>query len=173
MIATMSETLRQRLAALADEGRCETVEGRPFLPLCVLESEMRYGIALRDDELVWARAQDGRSGEQVLIFVTADDAVRFVELVEQDRDALEERIAGAARDAGLAAHDVIASLPVELVVRGLLDGRTPLFCRQALRWLRPTELRTLRSSIAGVADDRTLPRDLRSLAERLTVPETS
>ncbi len=166
----MSDSVEAQLAALAEQGRCETVEGRPFLPLCVLESDMRYGVALRDDELTWARAGEGPSGEQVLIFASRQSAVRFVELVEQDRDELESQIATAARAVGVDAADAIATLPVVDIVGGLLDGRTPLFCRQALRWLRPTELRELRDAIHAAAQDRTLPTDVRSLAERLTVP---
>lgn len=168
----MSDSVKARLAALAAEGRCDTVEGRPFLSLCVLESEMRYGLALRDDELVWARAQDGPSGEQVLIFSSVANAVRFVELVEQDRDALEATIAKAARAVGIDASEAVATLPVVAVATGLLDGRTPLFCRQTLRWVRPSELRELRAVIVGVAQDRSLPGDVRSLADRMTVPET-
>ena len=170
MIAAMSDTLKARLAALIEEGSCDEVEGRPFLSLCTLESEMRYGLCLRDDELIWARAQEGPSGE-VLIFASGADAVRFVELVEHDRDLLEERIASAARERGLDPEAAVATLPVVTVVGGLLEGRTPLFCRQALRWLRPTELRPLRAAIAGVAEDRAMPRDVRSLAERLIVPD--
>jgi len=170
MIDAMTEGLRAGFEALTADGRCEVVEGRAFVPLLTLESEMRYGLALRDEELVWARAQDGAPGKAVLIFVEPGAEVRFVELVEHERDELESRVAAASEALGLDGAAAVASLPVLTIVGGLLNGRAALFCRQALRWLRPTELRPLRDAIAGVAEDRSLPQDVRSLAERLTVP---
>jgi hypothetical protein len=166
----MSDVLRERFDELTGEGMVENVEGRPFLALLVLESEMRYGLALRDDTLVWARVHRDRGGQEVLVFAGEGTAERFVELFEHDRRQLEDRLEAAASELGLDGEAAVLSLPVSDLVTGVLAGRRALFCRWALRWILPTELRQLRDAIAPLAGDRALPHDVRDLATRLTVP---
>lgn len=166
----MSDQLRERFDALLGEGALDSVEGRPFLPLLVLDSEMRYGLALRDEELCWARVHADRAGQAVLVFAESGTEERFVELFEHDRREIEDRLAACAADRGLDGDAAVLSLPVAEIVGGVLAARTPLLCRRALTWLLPSELRGLREKIAPLAEDGSLPQDLRGLAARLTVP---
>ena len=158
----MSGTIAERFEEMKEA--LEKVEGRPFLSLLVLDSKMRYGLAEQDGKMSWARVFDG-----VLLLFEPKVAMRFVELCEQDRDELEDRIAAAADKLGLDGREVADSLPAVELVAALLAGRVPMICRTALSWVLPTELRALRDAVSPLATDRSLPQDVRDRAARMTV----
>jgi hypothetical protein len=164
LAAVMTSSIEQFGALKAQDGALDSVEGRPFLTLVTMESGMQFGLVERDGALCWARAASG-----VLVFFEPGTERRFLEWFEEDREAFEDAIAEAASTRGFDGRAVADSVPAMALVEGILALRTPLVCRLALRWVLPTELRPLRSAIAGVAADRTLPQDVRDLAERMTV----
>ncbi|MEZ4440341.1 MAG: hypothetical protein R3B72_14685 [Polyangiaceae bacterium] len=160
----MAGILDTALAAALESGASETVDGRPFLTLLDFGTGRRYGLSLVDGEARWARALDG-----VVVLFGPGTERRFLEVLEHDRRGVDDRLEAAAAAAGLPGEETLFSFPVDALVAALLDERNPSDCRLALSWLLPTDLRGLREHIAPLADDSSLPLDLRDFAAHLTV----
>ena len=134
--------------------------------LMTLESGSRYGLTLVGDHPTWARDD----GSAVTIFGEGTERA-FVEVFEQSRSEFDTLVDSGAAQAGLPVEAALFSFPVEALVRAMLATRSAHYCRLALAWLLPSELRPLRADIAPVASDTSMPHDIRDLAERLVVPE--
>jgi hypothetical protein len=172
----LGDGIRERLEALVEEGKNDTVEGRPFAALAVLESGARCGLYLHDEGVGWAMAQ----GEILAPFQEPKGARAFVEVLEQPRGEFDDAIDRGAIELGFAGDPISFAFPAIDLVRTVLGGRatgavepaprrSAFLCRRALGWLLPSELRDLRVEIAAVADDTSLPTELRDLARRLVV----
>jgi hypothetical protein len=156
----MESTLRAQIAeVLATKG-----EGEPrFLPLLTLDSGARYGL---DAELRWILA----AAEGVAVVAIDNDNVHLLhEAIEWRRERFDDAIAKAARLNGLPEDDVVDAFPVAGLIRAVLDKRISYLTRLALAWLRPSELRELRTEILAVSKDAYMPAPVRGLAERLVV----
>lgn len=160
--APMESTLGARIAEIFAKGGGE---GEPrFLPLVTLDSEARCGL---DAELRWIVA----AAEGGAVVIGKDNVHLLHEVVEWKRDRFDDALTEAARALALPEDEVVFSFPVIDLVRALLDKRVSYLTGLALRWLRPTELRALRTELLFVSKDSFMPAPVRGLAERLVVPE--
>jgi hypothetical protein len=159
----MESTLGARIAEIFAKGGGE---GEPrFLPLVTLDSEARCGL---DAELRWVVA----AAEGGAVVVIGKDNVHLLhEVLEWKRDRFDDALAEAARALELPEDDLVFAFPVIDLVRAVLDKRVSYLTRLALAWLRPTELRPLRTELLFVSKDSFMPAPVRGLAERLVVPE--
>lgn len=161
----LDERIRSRLEALAETGATEAVEGRAFVSLAALDSGARCGLYLHDEGAGWAMEKGG-----ILAPFGSEKGTRaFVEVIEGPRAEFEAALDRAARDLGFEGDPLSFAFPAVELVRAVLAARTGFLCRLALLWLLPTELRELRDDIVGVAEDTSLPTELRDLARRLVV----
>jgi hypothetical protein len=135
----------------------------------ILSFDARFGVACDADgeNVAWARQVEPGAA---LVRFTPTAAKHFVELLEQPRRGLDEQIEAAAHKLGMPVDPLLLSLPSVELVRAMLKSGSPHYCRVALQWLVPTELRELRDDIAPLVDDRNLPIMVRELAEHLLVP---
>jgi hypothetical protein len=171
-IGAMLEAMTELANALRSAHAAETAETHDtlcFVPLLTLESGARMGpcarIAAEDGAVGWA----AHDGDRLIPFSEAN-ARHFVELLESDRRHIDDQIERAASERGLPVDEALFSLPAAPLVRAITVTRSPHYCRLALAWLLPTELRELRDDIAPLVDDTSLPHMVRELAQRLLVP---
>jgi hypothetical protein len=158
-------TLAERVREILEAGGGDERAGIRFLPMVTLESETRFGL---DASLGWVAVPPddrppfpcGAGTEHVL-----------AEALEWKRDLFDAALEEAAGRHGLDPLEVQLAFPVAELVRGVLATRSPYLTRLALMWLRPTELRPLRTAISRVANDPELPAPVKDLAARLVVPE--
>lgn len=154
----MSEQLVERLRALRDAGDVDEL----FVEVFTLDEDGCFGLLLDGR---WATLRDGGP-----VAFEPSTASVFVQLLEHGRDEIDVLMAQGAAAQGLPPEAVAESLPAVALVGAVLGMRSHHYCRLALMWLRPTELRPLRAQIAALAEDADLPEQLRALARRLTVP---
>jgi hypothetical protein len=161
----MGQSLAAMVAAAFEQGRGEQVEQARFLPIFSLESGTRFGF---DESASWAAQR--ATAPELLPFAPGRESV-FFEAVENRRPDVERLIASGAEAVGFDPEAVVLSFPAVELVRAVLTKQSPYFCRLALLFLAPSELRAVRPEIVAIARHPHLPRPLRELAERLTVPE--
>jgi hypothetical protein len=159
----MESTLRARISEIFAKG--EGTGEPPFLPLVTLDSDARYGL---DGELRWVLVAAEGSAP---VAIDKANVHLLHEGLEWKRDRFDDAVAEAARAFALPEDEIVFSFPVIDLVRAILDKRVSYLTRLSLAWLRPTELRELRAEIVAVSKDSFMPGPVRSLAERLIVPE--
>ncbi|MBW2454767.1 MAG: hypothetical protein JRI68_09660 [Deltaproteobacteria bacterium] len=159
----MSDDVRQRFDAIVEAGEAERVKDRDFVSIFTLDSELRYGLL---DDLSWAMAD----GDQLIPFQSGAETA-FIEVLEHPRSAIDERLEQGAAARGFPGEEVLFSFPAADIVRAVLAGSSQHFCRAALTWVLPTELRDLRDVIVAVAEGSKWPVALRQMAQRLVVRE--
>jgi len=158
-------TLAARVREILEGGGGEERGGVRFLPLVTLESETRYGL---DAAMTWVAvppderpALPGAPGSEHI----------FAEALEWKRDDFDAALEKAAGRHGLDGDALVLSFPALALVKTVLGTRSPYLTRLALLWLRPTELRDVRTELVRVAADAGLPTPVKELAGRLVVPE--
>jgi len=159
----MSDDVRQRFDAIVEAGEAERVQERDFVSIFTLDSDLRYGLL---DDLGWAMVD----GAQLIPFQRGNETA-FVEVLEHPRAAFDEQLEQGAVARGFPGEAVLFSFPAAEIVTAVLAGSSQHFCRLALLWLLPTELRGLRDAILAVAQGSDWPVALRDLAQRLVVRE--
>lgn len=170
MLRAMSQTLRERVASLVEEGKTERVGEHDFLALMTLESGMRYGLL----------AADAKETGQPRWGVVADSTLRafgpgqenvLLEVLEHKRVDFEQRIEEAAEAHALPSLELVLSFPAIPLVRAMIRSESAHFCRMGLLWLLPSELRELRADIVACSENDDFPRSVRELAAHLVVAE--
>lgn len=164
MLSLMSDEVREAVASKVEAEEVEHVGADVFIPIFSLESGTRFGL---DEHGGWAMVEAG--AQQLIQFQTGKE-MYFLELLEHARDAVEVQIGEGAAKQGLPSDGVTWSLPAIELVRVVCQLRKPHFCRLALLWLLPSELRELRDELAALSEDHKLPQALRDLASRLAGP---
>jgi hypothetical protein len=159
----MTDAVRERFEAIVDAGDSEQVQERHFVGIFTLDSGLRYGLV---DDLGWALVD----GDQLTVFQSGNEPA-FVEVLEHPRREFDERLEKGAAAMGFPAEDVLFSFPTMELVRVMLEGSSQHFCRLAIMWVQPSELRPLRAVLSGVAESPAWPAALRELAARLVVAE--
>ncbi|RLB62164.1 MAG: hypothetical protein DRI90_09705 [Deltaproteobacteria bacterium] len=159
----MSDAVRQRFDAMVDAGDSERVQDRHFVALFTPESGLRYGLV---DDLSWAVVD----GDQLTVFQRGSE-LAFVEVLEHRRSEFDEWLEQGAAASGFPVDEVLFSFPTTELLQVIFEGSSQHFCRMALMWLQPSELRSLRSVLLGVAESTAWPAALRELAARLVVRE--
>lgn len=160
----MVDQLREKMAEIVETGVGEQLGDARWVPLTQLDSGARVGL---DGQAGWVTERPTTSE---LHRFSPDAAPHFAEIVEWSRDDFEERIGASARALGLDPEAVVFSFPAVALVRALLDRPSVHFVRLALLWLVPSEFREARAEIVAVATNRGMPKVVRDLAQRLTVP---
>ncbi len=158
MPSTLAEQIAEIFAKGAGHGE------PPFLPLVTLDSEARYGL---DAELRWILA----APEAAPIVIDKSNVHLLHEALEWKRSRFDDAVTETARSLGLPEDEIVDSFPVFDLVRAIFEKKTSYLTRLALAWLRPSELREVRSEILLVSKDKLMPAPVRGLAERLVVPE--
>jgi hypothetical protein len=159
--------LRTALEGLVAAGKTEALGGVDFAGVFDLGTGLRYGLVLLPEgDVGWAVVDGAR-----LVKFAPETAAFFVEVLEHSRREVDDRIEREAAQRGLPAEPTLFSFPSVALVRAIAATRAPHFCRMALVWLLPTELRELRGDIQALARDEECPEELRDLAAHLVVPE--
>ncbi len=159
----MSDALRERFDAIVEAGDSEGVQDRHFVAIFTLDSGLRYGLV---DDLSWALVD----GDRLTVFQNGTETA-FVEVLEHRRQQFDERLEQGAAACGFPAEEVLFSFPAMEIVRVMVEGASQHFCRLAMLWVKPSELRPLRSVLLGAAENSGWPAALRDLARRLVVHE--
>ncbi|HEX4462110.1 MAG TPA: hypothetical protein VGM56_09205 [Byssovorax sp.] len=139
------------------------LEGDATLPLVTLDSGAVVGVDAKG-RFTFTSDAGVRSA------FDATSAVAFGEVVEQGRDAFEERLAAGARAAELPADEIVAAFPAVELVRALLAKEFAYLTRLSLLWILPSELRELRADIVRISESDRTPGPIKDLAKRLIVP---
>lgn len=162
----MSERLSDSVREALDAGsKGVTKGGVTYLPLMKLESETEIGL---DAALRWLAVP----GDDCPPFVYAEGSEHVLsEVIESSRQTFDTSLEAGAVALGLPADDVLIAFPAVGIVRAILGKQSTYLIRLALQWLHATELRDIRADLIRVSQDKTLPRPVKDLAERLIVPE--
>ncbi|MEP7126923.1 MAG: hypothetical protein ABJE95_38685 [Byssovorax sp.] len=158
----MPSTLAEQIAEIFAKG--EGFGEPPFLPLVTLDSEARYGL---DAGARWILAVP----EAAPLVIGKSNVHLLHEALEWKRTRFDDAVTESARALGLPEDEIVDSFPVFDLVRAIFEKKTSYLTRLALAWLRPSELREVRSEILLVSKDKFMPAPVRGLAERLVVPE--
>ena len=152
---------------------CAKIEGEDvprvgeeaFFFLFQLDSEIRYGL---DGTGRWCLVAPD---ENALRGFAPGTEAWFIEWLEHARADIESAARKGAESCGLSVDLVEASIPAVELVRAVIVSRSVYGCRQALRWLLPSELRAVRAELAELAEDAAMPQSIRELARHLVVTE--
>lgn len=157
--------LQTAIRAKCEAGNVPKVGEEAFFFLFQLDSEIRYGL---DGTGRWCLVAPD---EKVPRVFAAGTEGWFIEWLEHSRDDIEDAVRKGAETCGLSSDLVEASLPAVELVRAVLVSRSVYACRQALRWLFPSELRAIRAELVALADDAAMPQPVREQARHLVVTE--